>query len=356
MAVKKKSVQSKNSNTESKKSNSEKPAGKVAKKESKKPATKAIEEADPEVESEEERIVEEDNEDVSSDNNEEENEEDGEDGEDGEDEEDLEDVPLEDLSEDDLEEGDIVTTQRITINNKQAMLRILEGFKLDLPWIETLSLTTEEPVAIADVHNDLERELAFYQQGLNSALEGRKRIIAAGVPFSRPDDYFAEMVKSDEHMEKVRQRLLNESASIKASEDARKQRELKKFGKKVQMDKLQERQKKKAEELEKIKALKRKRKDGESGFGDDDLFDIELDDDEDAGARKKQKQSDRRGGDKKNMKRARRDAKYGFGGKKRHAKSNTAESSGDVSGFSNKGGKRKATRPGKARRARRGRS
>ncbi len=35
----------------------------------------------------------------------------------------------------------------------------------------------------------------------------------------------------------------------------------------------------------------------------------------------------------------RKDAKFGFGGKKRHAKSNTAESSGDLSGF---GGGRKS--------------
>ena len=52
--------------------------------------------------------------------------------------------------------------------------------------------------------------------------------MAAGVPFSRPDDFFAEMIKSDEHMAKVRQRLLDEAASMQAAERARKQRDLKK--------------------------------------------------------------------------------------------------------------------------------
>jgi rRNA-processing protein EBP2 len=58
-------------------------------------------------------------------------------------------------------------------------------------------------------------------------------------------------------MKQIRQRLLDESASVKASEDAKRQRELKKFGKKLQVEKLQERQKKKSEEMEKIKMLKR---------------------------------------------------------------------------------------------------
>ncbi len=75
--------------------------------------------------------------------------------------------------------------------------------------------------------------------------------------FSRPDDYFAEMVKSDEHMTKVRQRLINEEQKIKASEESKRQRELKKFSKKVQIERLQERQKQKREDLEKIKAMKK---------------------------------------------------------------------------------------------------
>ena len=43
------------------------------------------------------------------------------------------------------------------------------------------------------------------------------------LPFTRPADYFAEMVKSDAHMERIRQRLLDESATIKRSEEKRKE-------------------------------------------------------------------------------------------------------------------------------------
>ncbi len=49
------------------------------------------------------------------------------------------------------------------------------------------------------------------------------------------------MVKTDEHMERIRQKLLDETAAIKASEAAKKQRELKKFWQKGAGGKLQER-------------------------------------------------------------------------------------------------------------------
>jgi len=57
-----------------------------------------------------------------------------------------------------------------------------------------------------------------------------------------------------------------------------------------------------------------------------------------------------------NMKRAKKDEKFGFGGKKRYAKSNDATSSADMSGYSVKKmkGKTKNTRPGKNRRAKMG--
>ncbi|CAJ0651030.1 1492_t:CDS:2 [Entrophospora sp. SA101] len=101
-------------------------------------------------------------------------------------------------------------------NNKSALKQIYEQIKLDLPWIETQSITTSKPVNINDVDNDVERELEFYRQALEGAIEGREKVIASGVPFTRPDDYFAEMIKSDQHMRKVRENLIDEEQKIKA--------------------------------------------------------------------------------------------------------------------------------------------
>ena len=245
---------------------------------------------------------------------------------------------------------------RIRINNTEAMQRVYEDMRLDgpstsgkMPWIETMSLVYEHATAdeVPDAQNDLDRELSFYRQSLAAAIRGRELVLAAKVSFSRPNDYFAEMVKTDEHMERVRQRLLDESASIKASEDAKRQRELKKYGKKIQTEKLFERQRSKRDMQEKVNALKRKRQTGLDM--DDDEFDVQL---EEALGERKAAQRTQRGP---NKKRQYRDEKYGFGGKKRHNKSNTAESTDQVGPSRRKPGQRpkggKAKRPGKARRA-----
>jgi rRNA-processing protein EBP2 len=78
-----------------------------------------------------------------------------------------------------------------------------------------------------------------------------------GAPFTRPGDYFAEMVKSEDHMGRVKKKLVDEAASKRAASDARRQRDLKKFGKAVQVAKLQERDKSKKDALERINVLKR---------------------------------------------------------------------------------------------------
>ena len=172
-----------------------------------------------------------------------------------------EDIPLSDL--DSLaseEKGDILPHQRLTINHTAALNSALQSIALplsSLPFSEHQSITSSTPTTIADTNDDLNRELAFYSQSLVAAQEARKRLLAEGVAFSRPTDYFAEMVKSDEHMGRVRQKLVDAAASKKAAAEARKQRDLRKFGKQVQVAKLQERAKEKREMLDKINLLKR---------------------------------------------------------------------------------------------------
>jgi rRNA-processing protein EBP2 len=177
------------------------------------------------------------------------------------DEDDEEDIPMSDLEDlDDEEKEDMIPHQRLTINNTVALTAALKRIALPtskIPFSEHQSVTTSEPVTIADVSDDVNRELAFYKQSLSAAQEARKLLKAEGIPFTRPTDYFAEMVKADEHMAKIKAKLIDEAASKKASAEARKQRDLKKFGKQVQVAKLQERDKERKQTMEKIKVLKR---------------------------------------------------------------------------------------------------
>lgn len=256
------------------------------------------------------------------------------------------DVPLSEV-EYDLD-ADVVPHTKLTINNIAALKDSLA--RIRLPWekhsfVEHQSVVGAEPTeeGIKDIYDDTERELAFYKQGMDAVKKGKVTLLKLKVPFSRPLDYFAEMAKSDEHMEKLKDKLLKEAADRKASEDAKRQRQLKKFGKQVQVSTLQERAKQKREALEKIKSLKKKRKNNE--LSNDDDFQIALEEAtrEDSHVEKRRKP---------NGKRLAKDAKYGFGGKKRGLKRNDANSSGDISAFSASKMKNKS-RPGKSKRNRR---
>ncbi|KAF8625935.1 hypothetical protein AX17_006661 [Amanita inopinata Kibby_2008] len=277
-------------------------------------------------------------------------EESGEDGEKPEDEEEEErEVALDDVESID---EDAVPRQKIEIDNKVALERIRDSIMLDpsLPWTETLTITYPHVIEV-DVDDDLQRELAFYKQALHGANTARTLATKHNFPFTRPADYFAEMVKSDAHMERIRQRLLDENAGIKKSEEKRKEREGKKFGKQVQLEKLKEREKSKKEMEERIKDLKRKRKDMlDNPVGED--FDVAV---EDAIAGRPTKRS--RGPGDGNPSRQARDKKYGFGGAKKRSKQNTRESTDNFGPSTRKGKKGlgnskggKSKRPGKSRR------
>lgn len=175
-------------------------------------------------------------------------------------------------SESEQDENELV--EKVYENQITALLSRMSDIAAspDLPWSERMVIDHEKETAasVPDVNDDLKRELAFYQQALEAAQLGRDLVLKAKIAFSRPADYFAEMVKSDQHMEKVRQNLLDQEKDIIESEKAKKQRELKKFGKKVQVEKLQERQKQKRQTLEKVKGIRRK------GISNDEDFDVDV--------------------------------------------------------------------------------
>ncbi|EIW74651.1 eukaryotic rRNA processing [Coniophora puteana RWD-64-598 SS2] len=293
---------------------------------------------------------------ISGESGSEEEEEDAEEGDEEEEEENDEDVVALDELEDAELDADAVPQQKVEIDDKIALERIRESIQLDpsLSWTETLVVSYPETIEV-DVDDDLNRELAFYKQALHSANAARALAAKHSFPFTRPNDYFAEMVKSDAHMERIRQRLLDEGAGIKRSEEKRREREGKKFGKQVQQEKLKERQQSKKDMEDRLKNLKRKRKGAlDNAEADADGFDVAV---EDAIADRPSKQSRGRGG--KKVSREGRDHKFGFGGNGRRSKQNTKASTDDFEGRrggfkggrGGRGGKSGGTkRPGKSKR------
>lgn len=287
-------------------------------------------------------------------------------------------IPLSDVESLPSEEkGDIIPYQRLTINNATALTKIYNSISLPitgLPFSKHQIITSADPVLIPDINDDLARELIFHQQCLTAAREAQVFLNKEDVPFSRPPDYFAEMIKSDEHMGIIKQKMTDEAANKVAAAEARRQRDLKNFGKQVQVAKLQERDKAKRETLEKINILKRsmvlfgipfsryamahadsltpERKNTEvTNAEETDMFDVALDNASNGGRTSTRTWTSEggRGPSRKHQK----DAKFGFGGKKRFAKSGDAVSTSDLRGFSIrqvKGQRKSPQRLGKSRR------
>ena len=93
-----------------------------------------------------------------------------------------------------------------------------------VPWIECPVVTTPVGPAQGAALDDHEVELAIYKQSLWGIRQALRNFDKAGVRVQRPDDYFAEMVKSDEHMMAVKDRQLREIRFMKESEERAKMR------------------------------------------------------------------------------------------------------------------------------------
>lgn len=124
----------------------------------------------------------------------------------------------EDDDDDDESESDDENDGRFTHSNSsnQALKIVLGDMiaeKRDWPWAETFSVITSTPLPFDDkkagsnilaeeplrpsIHDDLQREVAFYNLAVEAAEQVKVFCREAQVPFSRPDDFLAEMVKTD---------------------------------------------------------------------------------------------------------------------------------------------------------------
>ncbi|VVD04129.1 unnamed protein product [Leptidea sinapis] len=266
------------------------------------------------------------------------------------------------------------------VNNVADLKAKLKEFELKLPWIETLDLiTTVAPMApdvalqiqqtaqrrknlqenskgnkLYDptqdpVLNEFKRENLIHRQAQAAVIDGIKRLKDLNISTKRPDDYFAEMAKTDEHMQKVRKSLMSKQAEQARVEKVRQLREQKKISKRVQID---TKLKQAAEKKQMLEQLKRVRK----GKSTDLDF---LEDNKGKGGKGKDNKN------KGNKKRMMKDKKFGFGGKKKGSKLNTRDSSNQMDGFNssakktpynfksksfNPKSKKKNQRPGKSKR------
>ncbi len=203
-----------------------------------------------------------------------------------------------------------------------------------------------EKDAIPDVDDDVARESVFHQRALAAVVAAGAHLAAAGVPVRRPDDYYAEMVKNDAHMRKVKDKLYFEQRQLDAKAERRRDRENKQYGKQVQAEKLKER---KAQQKADIGLLQRMKKRG-AGVSSTDILPDEPDwGAPDLGASRARGGRGGRGGSspggrgggspggrgfgRSSKRREGKEAKFGFGGRKGRAKQNDANSTADMSSY-----------------------
>lgn len=227
--------------------------------------------------------------------------------------------------------------QKKAINNAEGLNKCLAEFKKSLPWVERLDLTNHPAVNIIakaegqaqpegskeiNAEDDFQREMYFYRQAQATVLSALPKLQKFKIPTKRPDDYFAEMAKTDQHMQKIRKKLLLKQEVMEKSEKAKRLREQRKYGKKVQTEVIQNRQKQKKAMLSAVKKYQK-------GMTDKlDFLDGEQNQGLKGSAAKKQINKKNP-----NAKRKYKDKKFGFGGRKKGSKWNTKESHDDVSTF-----------------------
>lgn len=244
-------------------------------------------------------------------------------------------------SDSESEEMPLSEPSKNAVYNREGLLEKLEdiAWPKNLEWIHKLTVTYDQSEEI-DVNDDLSRELAFYNQALNGTREALEKLQSTGIPFLRPPDYYAEMVKSDNHMLKIKSRLLMEKKKIEEAEERRKARESKKIAKEVQALKLKEKAKRKKEEFESVKKWRKQRQ--QTGFAGGKEEEMDFGDGANSFRQSKKKRpgvspGDRSGGfrvrAKEKSRRAFRENKFGHGGRKGLKKQNTAETTDNLSAF-----------------------
>uniref|UniRef100_A0AAF5PXN6 Uncharacterized protein n=1 Tax=Wuchereria bancrofti TaxID=6293 RepID=A0AAF5PXN6_WUCBA len=235
----------------------------------------------------------------------------------------------------------IVEKKRPIINKKAELEDKVKKLAMNLTWLETLDVQVNNDHLNEKVlSDDFEREIIFYKQAEKAAQIAVSRLRGMGVRVFRPTDYYAEMVKSDQHMQKIRQRMAEIEESKQKLEAIRRIREEKKFAAKVQKKAgfisffvirifavfyllIQVIERKQSEKKILAEAVKKHRK-GVKSHLDAMLSNAKRIQDTEVGIKRSEKGRMREKN--KRFRRVARDKKFGFGGQKKRSKKNDKNS------------------------------
>lgn len=209
----------------------------------------------------------------------------------------------------------------------------LDSVHSKMSWAETFVIVPPTPLPFGengdpesnplDIHDDLKREVAFYNIALEAVNEARPKLEESNIPFTRPDDFFAEMIKTDDHMSNVKDRLIFENKKIEAVAQRKSNKEQKLRVKESHANRLAEKSKRKRDHFQELDDWASSAVKNRGGALRDDVDDYFL--------------NNRYNGSGPGKKRQNSDKKFGFGGKNGRFKQNDRKSMNDLSGFNPRG-------------------
>ncbi|EDV23324.1 uncharacterized protein TRIADDRAFT_57829 [Trichoplax adhaerens] len=250
---------------------------------------------------------------------------------------------------------DVAAEHRTQHNDTEGLRRRLSDIFDGVNWLERIDVTLSYCLAqdllhatkevavdktfsddnVARIHDDFQREASLQAQ--KAVIEALPKLHSENVITKRPADYFAEMVKSDIHMQKIRRKLLEKQENIKSFEKAKRIQFIKKFGKKVEKEVISNR-----------KNLQSGKSNGKLNKGAN-LVEMKTQKSVDNYVNKSRSP--------RLSNKGRKDMKYGYGRKKKNIKKNTSASANTSffdSGIHGKPRKKRSSagnkRPGKRRR------
>jgi rRNA-processing protein EBP2 len=117
-----------------------------------------------------------------------------------EDQNDNEDIISDDEGNTTMEKKNFVSSKALHVVTNE-----LKAAKSGWAWPETFQVVASTPLPFGidpldggvDIHDDLKREVSFYDNAHEAVKEAQAKCQEHNIPFSRPDDFFAEMVKTD---------------------------------------------------------------------------------------------------------------------------------------------------------------
>jgi hypothetical protein len=129
--------------------------------------------------------------------------------------------------------------QTTFINEEDTLKRKIKELYLDMEWIERMDLTVANNDELNKlksndlVYNDFQRENYFYKQALLAISQALPKLNDLGVQTKKPDDYYANMTKSDQYVKKVKQKLINDQVELESKEQSKQIKEMQKLGKQI---------------------------------------------------------------------------------------------------------------------------